>query len=128
MFRNVLLIVFALISTPCRAEFVDGNKLLDLCKSTPNVASVYVAGVFDYSETVERTFGWVRAIVKDKLDGPEKSVIEDAAKVACVPEKSTDGQLRDIVCKYLVDNPVNRHSSAALQVGEALRKAYPCPR
>ncbi|MGE1560406.1 Rap1a/Tai family immunity protein [Pantoea septica] len=47
-------------------------------------------------------------------------------EVFCVPEKTRNGQLYDIVYLYLRDNPKDRTDSAGGIILKALHQAYPC--
>ena len=44
----------------------------------------------------------------------------------CAPSKVTKGQVRDIVVKWLEDNPAQRHYMAPSLIASALSEAYPC--
>jgi hypothetical protein len=44
----------------------------------------------------------------------------------CPPKGLTLGQMRDIVMKYLRDNPSTRHQRAEVLVNNAIIAAYPC--
>jgi hypothetical protein len=45
----------------------------------------------------------------------------------CKPDWLTDRQLRDVVVKYLVDHPEERHEPISLLTVLAMRSAWPCP-
>ena len=44
----------------------------------------------------------------------------------CLPTNATVRQVIDVVKKYLVDSPAERHYLAYSLVGTALNKAFPC--
>ncbi len=44
----------------------------------------------------------------------------------CVPEQATAGQLVDIMCQYLENNPNSRHHRADFLTFNALFEAFPC--
>lgn len=44
----------------------------------------------------------------------------------CTPDNVTNGQMEDIVVKYLKDHPDERHMLAAILVVKAMTKAFPC--
>lgn len=46
---------------------------------------------------------------------------------SCIPQGSQAGQMRDIVIKYLRDNPARRHFDAQALVFGALKEAFGCP-
>jgi hypothetical protein len=47
------------------------------------------------------------------------------AAVFCIPAVVA-GQARDVVVKYLQENPAHRHEAGATLVMEALHDAWPC--
>jgi hypothetical protein len=49
-----------------------------------------------------------------------------ADKLICTPEGVRFGQMRDVVIKYLRDNPAQRHQSRFVLVLDALQAAFPC--
>jgi hypothetical protein len=49
-------------------------------------------------------------------------------EVICSPPAVTAGQMRDVVQKYLQENPTNRDMGAAVLSMIALGSAYPCPK
>ena len=46
---------------------------------------------------------------------------------ACLPSNVVSDQLRDVVYKWLQDNPAKRQLEAPLVVQKALLEAWPCP-
>lgn len=89
-----------------QALFYEGNFLHKKCQSVNDVDVVvclaYVTGVVDTLTMTENRY-------------------------VCVPPKSvTGGQLRDIVTKWLEDNPADRHLNASALVMLALTEAFPC--
>ena len=44
----------------------------------------------------------------------------------CIPTGTASGQVRDIVVKFLRENPVQRHLAAAGVVASALQHTWPC--
>ena len=44
----------------------------------------------------------------------------------CIPTGAAPGQARDIVAKFLRENPAQRHLAAASIVALALQRAWPC--
>jgi len=45
---------------------------------------------------------------------------------ACVPNKVNQGEVRDIVVKFLEDHPELRHYEAHVLIARALSEAFPC--
>ena len=90
---------------PLRTGLVDGNKLFELCSTTPLkrvYAEFYITGVFDHIN------------------------LHNASSPVCVPKGSTWDQAFEIVCKYHAEHPEIRTSDASLGVQTALASAWPC--
>lgn len=85
--------------------FLTGNELLDMCKSSRLQASGYMMGFAE---------GYA---IRDEMG---------AKPVVCLPNSVMSGQVIDVVCRYLEQNPETRHWSAAYQAHNALVKAWPC--
>jgi hypothetical protein len=97
-----LCLALALLCGSAHADFKDGNKLL----ADMNDNSYVSTGI---------VLGYVMGIV-DAFGGTTH----------CAPETVTAGQVRDMVKKYLDNNPSVRHLPAALIVGHVLKSAWPC--
>ncbi|HKG84183.1 MAG TPA: Rap1a/Tai family immunity protein [Beijerinckiaceae bacterium] len=87
--------------------FVDGNDLHKLCISNSHGAIIYILGVSDAHD-----FFVARGV---------------SARI-CPPERFQRGQVADVACKYLADNPQDRHLSAASLVIFDLEGDFPCRR
>lgn len=100
--RSVALASILLAAFAARAEFWDGNQLLDRLASTSNhqrmLALGYIMGV------------------SDTMQGANH----------CPPENVTAGQLQDMVTNYLNNVPAQRHKTADTIVLQVLRGAFPC--
>lgn len=94
---------------PAYAGFQTGNDLLRWCTNTDNFSEGecggYIIGVADAQE-------FFRAANKS---------------ASCVPADVEAGQLRDVVVKYLQDNPNVRNLGASVLVMAAIVNAWPCP-
>lgn len=101
--------IFAvLISSPSAATagFFSGNEMLTDCSVRPSFVTGYVTGVVD-----GRGLSGSKAINADNV---------------CIPYEVEAGQLRDIFCKFLVENPAVRHYSASSLLTLALKNPYEC--
>ena len=100
---GALSLSLVLTVSPARAEWMTGNELHDTCASGSAVDKAlclsYVMGVLDGSRF---------------LDLPLKT-----------PEGATGGQVRDVVAKYLANNPEDRNGPARTMVKAAVIKAWP---
>jgi hypothetical protein len=94
--------------------FQTGNQLLSNCTSSEGTATYY--------QEQAMCAGYI-AGVADALNSLSASVPE--AKLACFPSVPL-GQARDVVIRYLQENPGKRHYSAGAIAWTALRMAFPC--
>jgi hypothetical protein len=93
------------------ASFRDGNQILLECKEEGTIGYGYCVGyIASASDTAEM---WAN-------QGFMKKAI-------CHPENVSQGQLRQIVVKFLEENPEKLHLSADSLVVTALIRAFPCP-
>jgi Rap1a immunity proteins len=92
-----------------RARAHTGNELLEECKSKG------ASGLF--------CLGFVRGLAEGltlwRSFAPESAI-------TCIPEGVTTGQLKDVVVKWLADNPKDRHLGADALVVRAFRVTWPC--
>ncbi|PLU21091.1 hypothetical protein BMJ20_33560 [Sinorhizobium medicae] len=86
---------------PAAAQFITGNKLLDMCQERNRFALGYTVAVTD----------WVMTELKSEV---------------CIPSTVTSGQMHDIICGYLTKYPDRRHAPAHFSGAQALIEAFPC--
>ena len=89
-------------------QFMDGNKLLELCTSE------------DPYNGLECT-GYIKGVVDGfafQMDGEKQPL--------CMPDKVTAKQLIDITVKWLQDNTPERSYPAVATVGIAIAKKWKC--
>ncbi len=102
--KFLIALFFSLVSISTAAGFLDGNKLLsDMNSETYSgkaIALGYVIGVHDSFDTL----------------------------LFCTPENASQGQMRDVVKKYIENNPSSRHKSADILIVNALKQDFPCPK
>lgn len=97
-FTAVILSLSA-VSTKAAAP-ITGNDLHRWCSGTRLMVLGYVSGVTDMT-------GFLRDPV-------------------CLPDSVTMGQINDVVCKWIDDNPKERNRKGAQVTLMALRDAWPC--
>ena len=86
-------------------QYVSPARLHEWCQQEPARAFYYVAGVMDAL-----------------MMSADRSNLR-----VCLPARSTTlEQARDVVCKYLSDNPAKRHFNLASSVWVAQSEAWPC--
>jgi hypothetical protein len=99
-----LLFVLMFVPAVVNAEFLSGNSLLQKLESTEItdrlVGLGYVMGVSDTQQ----------------------------GKYHCSGAQVTAGQTRDVVIKYMKNNPQNRDLTADVVVTISLGLAFPCPK
>jgi hypothetical protein len=83
---------------PAMVQAADGNQLHELCRSGDAV--YYVSGL---------------------VDG---LILTNSAKNLCIPRSATTGQLKDVVCKYVRDNPQLRHQQAPALTYSSMRSSF----
>ena len=88
--------------------FVNGNDLYAYCTASDNSKRGICLG---YVEGMADSIGLMQTA--------------SAAAVFCIPPVLAS-QARDVVVKYLQDNPAHRHEAGATLVMEALHDAWPC--
>jgi Rap1a immunity proteins len=97
---RVLSVVASLAAaSPCVAE--DGDTLHHWCENLPDAAMGYIVGVAD-ALSARRALSF------------------------CMPDGVTRGQLQEVVCGYLREDPKRRRYDATSAVWSAQRKAWPC--
>jgi len=115
MFRLALAGLFLLIANSAQASdrgvyFYTGNQLYQACTSG-NQAEKGVR------------YGYAVAVV-------DRFALDNSGAGECVrasiPEGVTQGQIKDIVIKYLNDNPEKRNWMASVLVVNAIIAAFPC--
>lgn len=101
------LVMMMLFASPARAIFYDGNDMHELCNnggvSGSDFCMAYSAAVSDVLEDYPIN-GWT----------------------ACVPRTVRLSQIRDIVARWLANNPQERHYTANSLMARALAEAFPC--
>ena len=103
------LVLLAALAGTAHAEFVDGNKLLQLLQGEDRKNS---DGIADFLQGL----GYITGVA-DTMRGV----------VHCPPNNITAGQLTDMVKQVLISQPENRHLTGDRIVGYTLRRAWPCP-
>ena len=93
-----------------------GNELLSYCDG--DVA--HLGFCLGYTLGISQGYIWGHGFAVRTLGQP------DPGAMICKPPEVTNGQLKDVVVKYLRANPAERHERADKLVLFALIKAWPC--
>ena len=121
-------LLFSLLSlaTASHAQQIGGNELLETCTSDNQVLAGFCIGyIIGYSEGAP----WGAALAAASVSGDMGSDINNlvgAITGSCVPADAANDQLRDVVTKYLQENPASRHESARTLIWMAYAEAFPC--
>jgi hypothetical protein len=99
--KHLLICLTLLLSSAANAQYIDGNKLHSLIRGD--------------STDRQSALGYIGGVA-DSLDD----------ELFCIPTTANLGQLRDIVQKFLADNPNIRHRHGAALVAVALMEVFPC--
>jgi hypothetical protein len=106
-------IFLLLIGVPSNAQRVStrtGNDLLEFCESKKEFEQAfclgYITGVTD-------------------MEGMNTAAFPDRQR-SCISTIVTNGQLIDVVLKYLKDHPEERHMLAAVLIVKSMAQAFPC--
>ncbi|TQX90243.1 MULTISPECIES: Rap1a/Tai family immunity protein [unclassified Rhizobium] len=103
------LIAALVVSIPTSGicQYLSGNDMNAICKQEGRVAvNHFVMAVADTSQAL--------------LAGPK------APRLYCLAKGVTAGQLGDVFCKYLQENPEHREKAAAGLAMVAFINAWPC--
>jgi hypothetical protein len=92
------------------AYFIDGNQLYDECRSERATSQMSCLGF--------------TSAIADALEVGFN--IEGQFLKACLPERVTRGQIKDVILSWIERNPKDRHVPAILLSYVALREAFPC--
>lgn len=117
-FTRGLLLVATLVAasfpTVSHASFKDGNKLLSECEAgdAPRPDNLSWGACMGYIIGAADALGFWSAVTTG---------------ASCLPPTSQAGQVKDIVVKYLRDNPAKRHFNAHVLIYGALKDAFGCP-
>ena len=90
-----------------QAPFSTGNDFLKNCAQESADCNNYTAGMLDGMQGMA-------AYTKSKYD------------IACGGQVVTVRQMKDILVKYVRDNPETRHLHTGVLFIEALKRAFPC--
>lgn len=125
--RILTLALYFAFAGQAGAENLTGNELLAICEQSENdlAQSGFCMG---YVLGAVEGIKW-GVSVPLMMGGKSTESVEETGNVLlgfCLSPDATLGQFRDIVMKFLRDNPASRHDSARFLVQMAMRDAFPC--
>ena len=115
---------------------MDGNQLHNFClMKDKTFVAAYTIGLIDKAQEDSAGAGFDKFV--SRLDFPNTAEnvgelakglneVRDEVEGYCIPDTAKATQGANAVCKYLADNPAQRHKSAASLVRQALIVAWPC--
>jgi hypothetical protein len=125
-----ILVAGSLLCSSAHAEFFQGNNIYKYCTSDRAIVVKYAAGAIDKSTKDFASIGlfWshlFKAVEQEKLDSAMQEA-KGAVRGYCEPNGVNLAQAADVFCKYLKDNPADRHKAASELLDIALSEAWPC--
>ena len=104
-----------------------GNQVLEYCEAAGDEAKQgfcvgYVVGVVEGMR-----WGAAVPLLRTEGPGPHLDSMVNTILSFCLPDGATWGQYRDVIVRYLRENPQSRHASARLLGQLALVESFPCP-
>jgi len=102
--KTIAALAIAAFAVTARAEFWSGNDLIEKLTSQ----SAFEKGA---------SLGYIMGVADTTL-----------GLYHCASRNVTAGQVQDIVKKYLLERPENRHMTADVIVTAAMAIAFPCPK
>jgi hypothetical protein len=122
MARWFAILILALSASSASATFYNGNELYELCQR--DRVALYIAGYLDKSwqDRIATTYFMPESSSKNAA----VKAVNKAIRGYCIPERATLGQLGDVVCKYVKENPKDRTKEAVGLINLAFLDAFPC--
>ena len=121
--KKAVLLLVAILAWPIGAQAITGNELLAECRSREPHSRGYCLGLI---VGVEAGFSPVRDIKSITRSANSHVNILFSTFGNCLSSGVTHGQMRDIVVRFLEQNPGRRHEQYHVLVFDALKEAFPC--
>lgn len=124
--KSVVLLLGLVMAFPASAQTLTGNELLVRCKGQLSDRRLANNEIW----CVGFLLGFFGGYTVGLLDGAPDAFLKDgnADRSFCLPENVTVSQAKDVIVRFLEQNPETRHQDAALLAFNALIRAFPCPR
>jgi hypothetical protein len=104
------LLVAGLVIQPASAEYINGNRLYEMCRDDGAASRGFLYG---YLASLIDTSAFVADVISRQ-------------RPLCVPEGVELNQLADVVCRYLQDNPEKRQSTGSGLAFVAVGHSFKC--
>jgi hypothetical protein len=119
-----------LAASPVSGQTITGNDVLSACEA--NDAGVQKGFCIGYIVGLWEGINWGAFVAFRSVGGFEQGGAAEANQFAsmllgsCVPVQGENSQIKDVMIRYLQDNPATRHESARGLMERAMAKAFPC--
>lgn len=132
--RMIFVGVFLLANAAIAKAETTGNELHRFCEPRSALLDGYVSGVVDKAtvdiaalyDLYRVTLNISDAVARTERDAHEFNKAAVVISQFCVPKGATRGQVTDVFCKYLKDNPAERQKNATKLMVTALNRVWPC--
>ena len=114
--------LLALFATCANSAVYNGNRLAELCLGDRSFVTGYVVGMMDKASD-DIGISSIRFAGDQRL-----GLVVFEIENYCVPAQASVGQAVDIFCKYLTENPGERHLPASILAAKSLSAVWPCKR
>jgi hypothetical protein len=132
-----MLVALLLCATGARADYFDGNSLHTACQQNKPAVMGYVAGMADRSDDGYWATAEYRLALRfrpglsedqrnDLLNGI--GAVTERLQGYCAPKNATLGQIGEVFCNYIRDNPTERTESGSKLFTRAMKQFWPCAR
>lgn len=130
MMRMILAWALAWAASPAFCQTITGNDVLSACEAKD--AGVQEGFCIGYIVGLWEGINWGTFVAFRSVGGFEKGGAAEANQFAsmllgaCVPAEGENSQIKDVLIRYLRDNPTTRHESARSLMEQAMAQAFPC--
>lgn len=109
------------------AQSISGNELQETCVSQDPVFGGFCIG-YILGAIEGMSLGAYAVLGAAGEDETSEAINASISSFLghCTPAEATNDQLRDVVVKYLHDNPETRHMSGRILILQAMQQAFPC--
>lgn len=125
-------LIAALFASPALGQTITGNDVLSACEAADGGVREgfcvgYIVGLWEGIHwgtfVAFRTAGGF----EDGQGAAEANEFASKLLGSCVPPEVENSQIRDVLIRYLGENPTVRHASARGIMERAMAEAFPCP-
>ncbi|MBX4895915.1 Rap1a/Tai family immunity protein [Rhizobium bangladeshense] len=132
MNRLGVTLAISLLSSTAHAGFFNGNELYKNC--TQSGSNSFMTGyVSGWVDKWQYDAYQVQQAAKGKNTQSAADLMVEMVflgiaidKGICMPENATAGQVADVFCKFLQDNPAQRADSGNILLSKALAGSFSC--